>query len=262
VKVINDMKISGKKFLPISIFFILILYIPLLAYCTPKKKSVADIGTQKGILHFGNGPGANEIDPHFAVGIWGRNIVTAIFEGLVGENPRNLSPEPGVAKSWKIAKGNSQYIFKLRSDAKWSTGDTITAYDFIYSWKRLLSPKNGCAYAYLLYPLKNAKKYHTEKIKNFSAVGVKAKDYQTLIVTLEYPTLYFLRILQHHATFPVHKKTIEKNAQSAAPQKKWTRPRQIGSNGPFTLKDWTSDQIITVEKNSGSVSFILQAKSQ
>ena len=49
-----------------------------------------------------------------------------LFEGLVvyGVGGRIV---PGVAESWEISDDGTVYTFRLRSNAKWSNGDAVTA---------------------------------------------------------------------------------------------------------------------------------------
>lgn len=53
--------------------------------------------------------------------------------------------EMATAESYELsanAEGveNTVYTFKLRKDAKWSDGQSVTAHDFEYAWKRACSP--------------------------------------------------------------------------------------------------------------------------
>ena len=68
----------------------------------------------------------------------------------------------------------------MDSEARWSNGDPVTADDFAFSYQRILSPKLGAPYAYMLYPIKGAEAFHKGQTDSFSTVGVKAIDAQTL----------------------------------------------------------------------------------
>src|SRR5690606_17265176 len=99
------------------------------------------------------------------------------------------------AQSWTVSKDQKTYLFKLHPQAKWSNGDPLTAHDFIYSWKRILTPTLASEYAYMLYPVKNAEAYHKGELKDFNSVGIRAIDAHTLEVTLKSPIPYFLSLL-------------------------------------------------------------------
>ena len=220
----------------------------LLFSACSKKETPVEVGNKNQILHMGNGAEPKDLDPHIITGVPEHYLMAALFEGLVSENPRDLSPEPAVAQSWKVSKNGKTYTFKIRKNAKWHNGDPVTAHDFTYAWSRILAPKLGSEYAYMLYVLKNAEKYHKSKIKNFSQVGVKAIDDHTLQVELAHSTPYFLGLLTHYSTFPVHKATIEKFGKKDEQGTKWTRPGNLVGNGPFKLKTWELNKVIQVVK--------------
>lgn len=217
--------------------------------CGGEKKTNVSEGTQNQVLHMGNGTEPQGLDPHVVTGVPEFHIITALLEGLVTEDPKTLEPMPGAAESWTISEDNKTYVFKMREDAKWSNGDTVTAHDFVYSWKRLVSPGLASEYAYQLFYLKNAEKYYKGEIKDFNEVGVTAIDDKTLEVELNNPVPFFLSLLVHHSLFPVHKGNIEKFGNIDSRVSKWTLPGNFVGNGPFVLTKWELNKIVVVEKN-------------
>lgn len=213
------------------------------------KERAIDKATREKILLIGNGSEPKGLDPHVVTGVPEHYLLSAIFEGLVGEDPKTLEPVPGAAQSWTISEDLKTYTFKLQDNGRWSNGDPVTAHDFVYSWKRILSPKLGAEYASNLYFVAGAEDYFHEKTKDFSTVGVKAIDDKTLVVTLAYPTSFFMRLLQHYATWPVHKATIGKFGQIDSRDTRWTQAGNLVGNGPFILKEWVMNKIIRVERN-------------
>jgi oligopeptide transport system substrate-binding protein len=202
-----------------------------------------------GILHIGNGTEPVDLDPHIATGVPEHNIISALLEGLVAEHPKTLAPVPGIAKRWTISNDGKTYTFYFQDHARWSNGDPVTANDFVWSWQRLLSPAMGAAYAYQLYPLRNAKQFHSGEISDFSAVGVNAIDEKTLRVELEHATPYFISLLAHYSTFAVHPPTVLKFGAMTARGTAWTRAGNFVANGPFQLKRWRLNYLVEVEKN-------------
>jgi oligopeptide transport system substrate-binding protein len=87
------------------------------------------------ILHFGLGSEPQYLDPHLASSVSANNVITALIEGLVSEDPKTLQPLPGVAERWDVSKDGLLYTFHLRKNAKWSNGDPVTAHDFVYSYR-------------------------------------------------------------------------------------------------------------------------------
>lgn len=227
----------------------LIVCLPLLFFaCTKNDKTPVTEATQNQILLKGNGTEPQDLDPHIVTGIPEHNIISALLEGLITEDPLDLSPKPGMAEFWETSIDHLTYRFILRKDARWSNGDPLTAADFVYSWQRMLSPELGSEYAYMLFCIKNAERYHTRELTDFTKVGVTAVSPYILEVTLNCPTPFFLSVLTHFSMFPVHRPTLEKHGAYRRGSK-WTRPENYVGNGPFILKKWIMNKIIVVEKN-------------
>ena len=229
---------NGKMSLVIGVGLVLIAALVFLS-----RNRVSTIKTADNYLNVGNGAEPKELDPHISTGIPEFHIITTIFEGLVGKDPKTLEPIPGVAESWTSSKDQMQYVFMLRKNAKWSNGEPVTAKDFVYSWTRLLKPETAAEYAYQGYYFKNGKLFNEGKLKDESQIGFKALDDYTIKVTLENPTPFFISLLYHHSLYPVHKKTVEAFGQ------RWTRPENIVTNGPFILEKWEMNKIISVKKS-------------
>ena len=172
------------KYLAFPLFF-------LLVSCGESVTPV-DSGLENQIFHFGNGTEPQGLDPHIVTGVPENHLLTALCEGLTIYNPKGGSQLPGVAESWDISPDGLIYTFKLNKDAKWSNGDSVTADDFVWSWKRILTASLGSQYPDMLYYVKNAESYHLGEIDDFSKVGVKAIDDSTLEVELRSPTSFFI----------------------------------------------------------------------
>ncbi len=113
----------------------------------------------------------------------------------------------------------------------------------------MLSPGLGSPYAYMLYCLLNGEAYHKETVSSFEEVGVKALDAHTLELTLQAPTPYFLSLLNHFSWFPVHPPTILAHGKIDTIGSPWTQPENYVGNGPFTLKTWEPNKVITVTRS-------------
>jgi len=200
-------------------------------------------------LRVGNGAEPQDLDPHVVSGVLEHRILSTLFEGLVDCDPGDLHIMPAVAESWTVSDDGRQYVFQLRHDALWSNGDPVVAEDFVYAWRRILTPALGAQYAQMLYCLKNARAYHEGTLDDFGKVGVHAIDSKTLEVTLENPTPYFLSMQIHFAWYPVHRGTIERFGAIASRNSKWTRPGNLVGNGAYRLNRWVPNNYIEVVKN-------------
>jgi len=220
----------------------------LLPGCLKRETAVAD-GIRDQVLHRGIGSEVSDLDPQTAMNIAEVDIVSALFEGLVAEDPVDLRPVPGLASRWSIASDRLTYTFYLRPEAKWSNGDPLTSADFLAAWQRILTPALGAENAGMLYVLQGAEAFHKGASKSFAQVGVSAPDAHTLRVTLEHPTPYFLSLLTHPAWHPVPLKVIAEKGDAYARGNPWTRPATHVGNGPFRLKSWQPNRLIVVEKS-------------
>jgi len=159
------------------------------------------------------------------------DILTNIMEGLT-QYDSNMEPIPAIAKRWVISKNGKIITYYLRDDVFWTDGESVTAHDFEYSWKRLLNPATAAQYAYFLFDVENAQEFNSGKISDPSKVGVSAKTDHILEVRLKKPVVYFPSITTFMVTFPQRKDIVEKFGDH------WTDPKNIVTNGPFKLSAW------------------------
>lgn len=200
-------------------------------------------------LRVGNGADPQALDPHFVQGVPEHRILSALLEGLVDADPKTLEPIPAVAAAWEISPDGNVYTFHFRPEARWSNGDPVTARDFVYSWRRILTPALAAEYASMLHCIKNARPFNEGKLDDFALVGVKAIDDRTLEVTLEAPNPSFLSMQTHTAYYPVHPPTIEKFGRIDQRNTHWARPDSFVGNGAFILKRWVPNNVIEVVRN-------------
>ena len=206
-------------------------------------------GDREQVLHCGIGSEVADLDPQIVTGIGERYVLSALFEGLVNEDPRDLHPVPGVAASWDVSPDGLVYVFHLRADARWSNGDPVTAGDFAASFRRLLTPSLGAENAALFYGVTNAEAFNQGRLADFSQVGIAALDPRTLRITLAHPQPYLLSLLAQAAAYPVHVRSIESQGPADQRGGAWTRPGRLVGNGPFVLTQWRPNRVIAVDKS-------------
>ena len=132
-------------------------------------------------------------------------ILKMLFEGLMRMDKQGQL-ENGVAQQITISFDQKTYLFQLHPKRLWSDGSTVSAYDFEYAWKKVLSPTFKTPFAYLFYPIKNAKLAKSGAVSS-DAIGVKAIGPLTLKVELEFPSPYFLELTAHTIYSPVNRLT-------------------------------------------------------
>lgn len=209
----------------------------LLGGCAkPKPESAAQV------LRLSQRNEPSNLDPAVATLADEFAILRAVSEGLLIPGAHG-EPQPGAAAGYDVSSDGLTYTFHLRSDLHWSDGQPMTAGDFLASYQRVLTPTTAAPKASVFYPVKNAKAFVTSAIKDFSEVGLRAADAQTLVVTLERPTPRFPYYVLSGPWLPVPVRVIEQHGRA------WNRPEHFVGNGPFVLTEWRQDQRIVVKKN-------------
>ncbi|MEN3943037.1 peptide ABC transporter substrate-binding protein [Prosthecobacter sp. SYSU 5D2] len=205
--------------------------------------------TAQGILILANGSEPETLDPQLATGSPEHHIFDALFEGLVATTPEDPDDNgPGAATHWET-EDFITWTFHLRKDGKWSDGTPLTAHDFLFSFRRILTPELAGPYAPMLYPMLNAEEFNKGEVKDFSQVGAKALDDYTLQIILKGPAPYLPSMLKHYSWHPVPRHVIERFGKISDRDTKWTRAGNIVGNGPFKLKEWRYTHSLTVERN-------------
>jgi len=97
-------------------------------------------GPQKGgTLRIGFPASPPTLDPP---GWPGDNLFVTVYDTLT-QNDANFIPQPSLATSWEASADGLQWTFKLRNEVKFHHGTPFTAKDVVYTFERLLDPKNA-----------------------------------------------------------------------------------------------------------------------
>lgn len=199
------------------------------------------------------------IDPALNSAVDGAIMTQHMFEGLmkwsdsghpVNEkgNMNYAALAAGQAESYEKTDngdGTVTYTFKIRSDAKWSDGQPVTANDFVYSWQRLANPLTAADYCYMIDMVQGYAAVNAGKADP-TTLGVSAPDESTFVVNLTYDCPYFLEICAFPAAFPVRQDIIEAYGDT------WTTDDNSShyiSNGPWKLAEWVHDSYIKMVPN-------------
>ncbi len=176
-------------------------------------------------------------------------ILMNLMEGLVTLESGVFSKagtkiSPALAESWTLSQEGKVYTFKLRTGVKWSDGVLVKAQDFVYSWKRLLSPLTAASYAYLLFDIQGAEAFNRGMIQDFNQVGIKAIDSSTFQVTLNQPVAHWIYIPAFWVTFPLRQDIVDMHGEM------WASPGRMVTTGPFVLMCHDIQSKIILRANS------------
>ena len=188
--------------------------------------------------------GVTTVDPALASSPAERTAVLHLFDNLYRLTDEGA--EPAAAQSCQQQDnedGTQTYTFHLRTDAKWSDGSPVTAEDFVYAWRRLVSPETASPSADILSMVQG---YEDAAAGDGEALGVAAADERAFVVTLSAACPYFLEsVCTAPATMPVQRAAVE-SSEDWAGSRTW-----FVGNGPFRRAgDWNDSQILTLVKQT------------
>ena len=175
-------------------------------------------------------------------------IITNLVDGLL-ENDNHGNLVPSLAEDWSVSSDGLTYTYKLRKDAKWFTADgeeyaPVKAQDFVTGIKYAVDNKSQ-AIDLIQNSIKGLNDYITGTDSDFSKVGVKAIDDQTIEYTLTRPEPYWNSKTTNSILFPVNEEFLNSKGKDFGT----LSPDSILYSGPYLLKDFTSKSSIEYVKN-------------
>ena len=175
-------------------------------------------------------------------------IITNLVDGLL-ENDNHGNLVPSLAEDWSVSNDGLTYTYKLRKDAKWFTADgeeyaPVKAQDFVTGIKYAVDNKSQ-AIDLIQNSIKGLNDYITGADSDFSKVGVKAIDDQTVEYTLARPEPYWNSKTTNSILFPVNEEFLNSKGKDFGT----LSPDSILYSGPYLLKDFTSKSSIEYVKN-------------
>jgi oligopeptide transport system substrate-binding protein len=194
----------------------------------------------KVCLAYGNDIEPATLDPSTAQLISESLVIGDLMMGLTTE-AADGEVIPGMAERWETSPDGLTWTFHLRP-ALWSDGAPVTADDFVFAYRRILDPKTGSPYAYMVQLLKNGAAASAGKAA-LESVGARALDPRTLQLQLEHPAPYLPQLLTHNSFYPVPAHVVRREGDA------WVQPGRYVSNGAYRLVAWRLGDRMTVEKN-------------
>ena len=166
--------------------------------------------TPPGVLIVGQIAEPKALDPAAVTAVNDFRILMNVYDGLVRYRDDTLEVEPALATAWEISEDGTEYTFTLREGVRFHDGSDFNAEAVVFNFERMLNEDH---------PYHDTGPFPLAFF--FSAVeSVEAVDDLTVKFTLNEPYAPFLSNL----AYPT-------------------------GTGPFTFKEWRSNEAVVVEKN-------------
>ena len=177
------------------------------------------------------------------------NITSNVIDGLM-ENDRYGNFVPSMAEDWSVSQDGLTYTYTIRKDAKWYTSEgeeyaAVKAQDFVTGLKYAADNKSEALYL-VQDSIKGLDAYVKGEVKDFSEVGIKAIDDQTVQYTLNKPESFWNSKTTMGVLAPVNEEFLTSQGSNFA---KATDPSSILYNGPYLLKSLVAKSSVEFEKN-------------
>ncbi|WP_460584302.1 ABC transporter substrate-binding protein [Hymenobacter arcticus] len=230
----------------------------LLAACSGAGPSAAD---ERRVFRYNQPEALTSLDPAFARNQANSWAVAQLYNGLL-ELDSALQPAPSLARRYQISPDGLTYTFWLRKGVRFHPSDaffvgkgklapaiyeilgteytppsrSVTAVDFVYSFKRLLDAKTASPGGWIF-----RGKVLEDSKGNISDTCFVAVNDSTLRIHLKAPFIPFLGILTMPYAYVVPHEAVERYGKDF-------REHPVGT-GPFRFKVWDEGNVLLFHKN-------------
>ena len=217
------------------ILFFLIVSVLLTIFSSCKKENESDF------IHYISSEPLT-LDPQTAMDDNSKLIVANTFDGLtkISQNGEVLL---NLAESYEYLPAEKSYEFHLKNDLKWSDGRDLTAYDFVFAFKRIFDKNTNSDGVESFFCIKNGKSIYNGELSD-DMLGVEALNESTLIFELEYNYHSFLKLLASPLAMPCNKDFFDETKG-----KYGLEYNTVLTNGALTPYAWYHGEAIYFKKN-------------
>ncbi|MFF4904693.1 ABC transporter substrate-binding protein [Streptomyces sp. NPDC001260] len=170
----------------------------------------------------------DSLSPFLAVRLLSTSILRLTYEYLTDYDPGDAHPVPGLATSWKPSADKLTWTYTIRSDAKWSDGQKVTAQDAAWTFDKMMTDEAAA-----------------------TANGSFVANFRT--VSAPSPTQLVIRLKKPQATMtaldvPIVPEHIWKDVKDFS---KFNNDKSfpIVGDGPFVLTDYKADSYVRLKAN-------------
>jgi peptide/nickel transport system substrate-binding protein len=187
------------------------------------------------------------LDPAWAGETTNLFIHINTYDTLVDIRPDDLNTiVPRLAESWEVNDDFTEFTFHLRQDAKFASGNPVTAEDVVFSWNRLINVAGAPAFNLDGVGKVEAVDEYTVKMTTATGEDGKPIALPQFLSSASNPSLG----IQDSKLVKEHGGTDAADAATTDKAKEWMDQNSAGS-GPFILTRWSpkADIELTANKN-------------
>lgn len=211
----------------------------LVAGCSKGGFSNRKSAGSEGMFKYSLGVAPTTLDPALVQDVETPDVLSNVFEGLVAydENNRIVGR---LAESWTGTDGGRTWTFKLRKNAKFHNGRSVTADDVKWSLERACAKDlNSPTAANYLRDIVGVGEMIDGRAGSIS--GIKVVDSTTVQFTLDKPRAYFLGKLTYPVAYVLPKEVV-------GPGRLDKYEMAVGT-GPFKISRFAVDQELDLTAN-------------
>lgn len=182
------------------------------------------------------------LDPVQARDASAQLLIAQLQRGLTQINDQKQTVGD-LAESWTWEPSANRLRVVL-SAQRWSDGVELKATDFVFSWKRHLSPGSGSVAIPALLKIRGARDFHSGKQPDFSQVGIHALDARTLGILLEADLGDFLTQIASPLLGPQREEVFLAHPSDFA------NPLHLRTLGAYQPLEWNKGQSLLFVTNS------------
>ncbi|MBO9392787.1 ABC transporter substrate-binding protein [Caldilinea sp.] len=178
------------------------------------------------------------LDPAVAYEFGGILPVGNMYETLLSFSPGETELQPVLAESWEVSQDGDMWklTFKLDPNAKFASGNPVTADDVVFSWSRAIDINKSPAFL-----LTDVCQMTKENIRAVDASTVELK------IPGEASPSVCLSVLTFTVAAVVEKAAVEPNLGDDMGES-WLNDHSAGS-GPYVLDRWERNVSVTLNAN-------------
>ncbi|MGW2839067.1 ABC transporter substrate-binding protein [Streptomyces sp. NPDC001493] len=194
----------------------------------PLAASPAHADSGKTTLTVAVAQSVDSLSPFLAQRLLSTSVLRLMYDYLTNYDPKDSHAVPGLATKWEPSADKLTWTYTIRSDAKWSDGEKVTAEDAAWTFNTMMKDE-GAATA------------NGSFVTNFDKVTAPSPD--KLVVTLKKPQATMAAL-----DVPIVPEHVWKDVTDFSKFNNDTKFPIVG-DGPFILTDYKVDSYVKLKAN-------------